>query len=126
MLSKSSGTQGMRVTRILLVILASVLVFSTSIPRAVASTWQTDVPLNQALVLEGGESTNPRDYDPATTHGNGDKLAFSGLVSFDTKLSLTPDLAERWDISPDGLVYTFHLRANAKFHDGRAVTAKDV
>jgi oligopeptide transport system substrate-binding protein len=84
------------------------------------------IPLNQALVLEGGESTNPRDYDPATTHGAGDKLAFSGLVSFDPRLNLVPDLAESWEISPDGTVYTFHLRRNATFHDGRPVTAADV
>jgi ABC-type transport system substrate-binding protein len=82
--------------------------------------------LNQALVLAGGESTNPREYDPATTHGSGDKLVFSGLVSFDPYLNLTPDLAETWDARPDGMVYTFHLRENAKFHDGRSVTAQDV
>ena len=80
----------------------------------------------QALVLAGGESTNPREYDPATTHGSGDKLVYSGLVSFDPYLNLTPDLAETWDVSSDGTVYTFHLRANAKFHDGRPVTAQDV
>jgi hypothetical protein len=34
---------------------------------------------DQAFVLSGGESTNPREYDPATTHGSGDKLVFSGL-----------------------------------------------
>jgi len=82
--------------------------------------------LEQALVLAGGESTNPREFDPATTHGSGDKLVFSGLVSFDPHLNLTPDLAESWDTSPDGRVYTFHLRENAKFHDGRPVTAQDV
>jgi oligopeptide transport system substrate-binding protein len=90
------------------------------------SALQIDVPLNQALVLSGGESTNPRDYDPATTLGGGDKLAFSGLVSFDPKLSLTPDLAASWDVNDEGTVYTFHLRENAKFHDGRPVTAQDV
>ena len=82
--------------------------------------------LNQALVLAGGESTNPRENDPATTHGSGDKLVFSGLVSFDPHLNLTPDLAETWDISPDAMTYTFHLRPNAKFHDGRPVTAQDI
>lgn len=51
--------------------------------------------------------------------------ASSRLVSLDPRLNSTPDLAERWDISPDGTVYTFHLRANARFHDGRAVTAQD-
>jgi len=84
------------------------------------------VPLNQALVLAGGESTNPREYDPATTHGSGDKLVFSGLVSFDPQLNLTPDLAETWDVSADGTVYTFYLRENAFFHDGKPVTAQDV
>ncbi len=79
---------------------------------------------DQALVLAGGETTNPREYDPATTHGSGDKLVFSGLVSFDPHLNLTPDLAESWDTSPDGTVYTFHLRQNARFHDGRPVTAQ--
>lgn len=125
-LAARTGCRGARFTKILLSILVSVLVFSTAIPRVAASTLQTDIPLNQALVLAGGESTNPREYDPATTHGSGDKLAFSGLVSFDTRLSLTPDLAEKWDISADGKTYTFHLRTNAKFHDGRSVTAQDV
>ncbi|MCX6036642.1 MAG: ABC transporter substrate-binding protein [Chloroflexi bacterium] len=81
---------------------------------------------SQALFLSGGESTNPRDYDPATEHSSGDKLVFSGLVSFDTSLNLVPELAEFWDVSADGMVYTFHLRTNARFHDGRPVVAQDV
>jgi len=104
------------------VITASLLNFSS--PNS-ASAWQTDIPPNQALVLEGGESTNPREYDPHTTHSSGDKRVFSGLVSFDPQLNLTPDLAESWDVSEDDLTYTFHLRQNAKFHNGRAVTAQD-
>lgn len=109
-------------------IASTLLILSIATPQAAkaVSAWQIDVPLNQALVLEGGESTNPRDYDPATTHGSGDKKIFSGLVSFDPKLNLTPDLAEKWDVSSDGTVYTFHLRTNAKFQDGKAVTAQDV
>jgi oligopeptide transport system substrate-binding protein len=81
---------------------------------------------SQALFLLGGESTNPRDYDPATEHDSGDKRLFSGLVSFDPSLNLVPELAESWDISADGTVYSFHLRTNAKFHDGRPVVAQDV
>jgi oligopeptide transport system substrate-binding protein len=81
---------------------------------------------NQALFLSGAESTNPRDYDPATEHDSGDKRIFSGLVSFDTNLHLVPDLAASWDLSTDGTVYTFHLRPNAKFQDGRPVLAQDV
>jgi oligopeptide transport system substrate-binding protein len=82
------------------------------------------IPRDQALVQLGGESSNPRDYDPATS--SGDDLVFSGLVSLNPQLQVTPDLAESWEISPDGTVYTFHLRRNARFHDGRAVVAADV
>jgi oligopeptide transport system substrate-binding protein len=81
---------------------------------------------SQALFLTGSESTNPREYDPATEHSSGDKRAFSGLVSFNTSLNLVPELAESWDISDDGKIYTFHLRGNARFHDGRPVVAQDV
>ncbi|MCC6498658.1 MAG: peptide ABC transporter substrate-binding protein [Anaerolineales bacterium] len=117
-----------KVIRVVTTLVVSAIALSTITASGArrASAWQTDVPLDQALVLAGGESTNPRDYDPATTYSSGDKLLFSGLVSFDPNLNLTPDLAENWDVSDDGTVYTFHLRQNAKFHNGRAVTAQDV
>ena len=51
---------------------------------------------------------------------------FGGLVTIDTKLNIVADLAERWDVSADGLKYTFYLRPDAKFHDGKPVTAEDV
>ena len=41
---------------------------------------------------------------------------FSGLVSFNPELALTPDIAEDWDTSSDGTVYTFHLRQEALRH----------
>jgi ABC-type transport system substrate-binding protein len=81
---------------------------------------------DQVLLLEGGESSNPRENDPATSHSSGDTLVFSGLVQNDPQLKLTPDLAASWDISPDGTVYTFHLEPKAVFHNGRPVTADDV
>ncbi len=87
---------------------------------------QIGVPLEQAIVYLGGESANLRDYDPATTYSSGDKLIFSGLVSLDTNLIIRPDLAETWEVSADGTVYTFHIHPDAKFHDGREVTAEDV
>ena len=51
---------------------------------------------------------------------------FGGLVTLGLDLKVAPDLAERWDLSEDGRVYTFHLRKDAKFHDGKPVTAEDV
>ena len=50
---------------------------------------------------------------------------FSGLVKLDTNLEVVPDVAEGWDMSKDGTVFTFTLRSNARFHDGRPVTAAD-
>ena len=51
---------------------------------------------------------------------------FSGLVTMNTDLQLVPDIAESWDVDQTGTVYTFHLRENAKFHDGKPITAADV
>jgi oligopeptide transport system substrate-binding protein len=50
---------------------------------------------------------------------------FSGLVRLDQELNIVPDIAESWDKSPDGKVYTFHLRQGVKFHDGGEVKAAD-
>lgn len=87
---------------------------------------QIGVPLDQALVYNGGESANLRDYDPATTYSAGDKLVFSGLVQLDPHLNVRPDLAETWEVTGNGTIYTFKIRDNAKFHNGRDVTAQDI
>ena len=49
---------------------------------------------------------------------------FSGLVALNVDLQLVPDLAESWTID-NGVVYTFKLRPNATFHNGKPVTAED-
>ena len=51
---------------------------------------------------------------------------YSGLVNVADDLTVIPDLAERWEVDPRGTVYTFTLRSDASFHDGRPVTAEDV
>lgn len=51
---------------------------------------------------------------------------FEGLVQFGERAEIRPAIAERWDISPDGRVYTFYLREAARFHNGRRVRAEDV
>jgi len=50
---------------------------------------------------------------------------FSGLVTLSPELEVVPDIAERWEVSEDGTVYTFYLRDDVKFHDGKPVTARD-
>jgi len=79
-----------------------------------------------ALFLSGGQ---PRTLDPPLVNGSAGGLVgaiFSGLVMLDENLQVVPDLADRWEVSDDGTVYTFHLRNNAYFHDGKPVTAQDV
>ncbi|MBQ4823981.1 ABC transporter substrate-binding protein [Leisingera sp. HS039] len=51
---------------------------------------------------------------------------FEGLTRFMGDGSVVPGLAENWEISEDGTVYTFHLRAGVTFHDGSAMDAEDV
>jgi peptide/nickel transport system substrate-binding protein len=53
-------------------------------------------------------------------------LVYNGLVKYDKTLNLIGDLAESWDISPDGLTITFHLRRGVKWHDGAEFTSRDV
>ncbi len=50
---------------------------------------------------------------------------FNGLVKYDKDIKLVGDLAERWDISPDGKTITFHLRPGVTWHDGAPFTAED-
>lgn len=68
--------------------------------------------------------------DPATMSSLSrvDVLAnvFEGLVQFGERAEIRPAVAERWDISPDGRVYTFYLRESARFHNGRRVRPDDV
>lgn len=53
-------------------------------------------------------------------------LIFNGLVKYDKDLKLVGDLAERWEVSEDGLEITFYLRKGVRWHDGENFTAKDV
>jgi len=50
---------------------------------------------------------------------------FNGLVSLNQDLEVTPELAEGWEVSEDGLTYIFRLRENIKFQDGTPITAQD-
>ena len=51
---------------------------------------------------------------------------YSGLIQLNEKIEPEPDLADKWTISPDATRYEFHIRNNAKFHDGTPVTSDDV
>jgi peptide/nickel transport system substrate-binding protein/oligopeptide transport system substrate-binding protein len=51
---------------------------------------------------------------------------WDGLFDYDRKtLELVPELCEKWEVSDDGLVYTFHIKKGVKFHDGSPLVAED-
>jgi len=53
-------------------------------------------------------------------------LLFDSLIQYLPDGSVGPKLARRWEIGAGGTIYTFHLASNARFHDGRPVTAENV
>ena len=77
-----------------------------------------------------GNGAEPSDLDPQTITGiperNITATLFEGLTRNDPKtLDAKPGVAKSWDVSDDGLVYTFHLRDDAVWSDGKPVTAGD-
>ncbi|MGW5049551.1 ABC transporter substrate-binding protein [Actinokineospora sp. NPDC004072] len=73
----------------------------------------------------GGESED--GYDPTLGWGRyGSPLFQSTLLARDADLNIVGDLATEHSVSPDGLVWTVKLRTDARFTDGRPVTAEDV
>ncbi len=75
-------------------------------------------------------NSNPTTLDPALiTDVMGGGIAaklFNGLVRFNENLDIVPDIARSWTLSPDQLSYTFSLRRDVRFSNGRKVTARDV
>ncbi|GAB4505991.1 MAG: ABC transporter substrate-binding protein [Anaerolineales bacterium] len=80
--------------------------------------------LDLRLMADPPTTLDPAMVEDSTSAEYVDKI-YSGLVGLDEDLNVVPEIAERWDISDDGTVYTFHLRDNVYFHNGRKATAQD-
>src|SRR5258708_35321734 len=63
---------------------------------------------------------------PALSRSRRSPLTYNQLVRFDDQMNPTPELAESWETSKDGLTWTFKLRQGVKFHDGQEMTSADV
>jgi len=110
-----------KLIRTLALTLAALLVLACLVP-AMAEGGDGYVIIGQASEVA---NLNPMEY-PRTPDSNVQNLIFSYLVQPDEELNFKPDLAESWDISEDGTVYTFHLRKDVTWHDGVPFTADDV
>lgn len=100
---------------------------------ALAGCAKRETPVESATraqVLLRSLSADPVELDPHIISGlpeiNVVTALFEGLVAeHPESLAPVPGVAERWEVSPDGLTYTFHLRANAKWSNGDPLTAAD-
>src|SRR6476661_2838602 len=93
-------------------------------------------PAAPAKPAAGGNILNvAMDADPVSfdchvqtnfSSAQGSEHFYESLTAFDEKLNVVPGLAASWEQAKDGLSYTFQLDPNAKWHDGKDVTAEDV
>ena len=107
-------------TRFAKLAMASVMAITAGLGAAQAQT-----AITVAMQLE------PPHLDPTSAAAQAiDSVlytnVFEGLTKFQGDGSIVPGLAESWEISDDGLVYTFHLHSGVKFHDGTTMDGEDV
>ncbi len=86
---------------------------------------------DECIKIVGYEwSGEKQSMDPADMHSGDDAYhvfsVYDRLMGVDSNFQLKPELAESWEASDDGRVWTFHLRKGVKFHDGSDFDAGDV
>ncbi len=114
--------------RTIYVVLAAVLLSSLLIAGCQPSE-EASIPITEGKVLNLYDQDYPHTLDPAvsgemTSHQYIMQL-FGGLVRLDDNLEPAPDIAQEWEVSDDDRTYTFYLRQDVRFHDGRGVKAED-
>jgi peptide/nickel transport system substrate-binding protein len=88
-----------------------------------------DIPAYGDAIVEGSIGDVSGFLTAVTTDASSHEAAgyvFNGLVRYDKNLKLEGELAESWEVSPDGKRITFHLRKGVKWHDGAPLTSDDV
>lgn len=109
------------------VLLVSSLVFLSFF---VADTYRISVPKVAGVYREGiigsPQSLNPLFSSLDEADQDIVSLVYSGLLRYDSDRRLVPDLAVKYDVSPDNKVYTFELKQNVYWHDGELFTSEDV
>ena len=122
-LSRRSFMQGLMATGLTFATATAVITGSRDVRAA--------TPKKGGRLVAIGDMHGPADtMDPQLYTGAMDYIRgrsyYNNLTQFNDDLSLKPDLAEEWDVSADGLEWTFKLRKDVQWHDGTAFTADDV
>jgi peptide/nickel transport system substrate-binding protein len=93
------------------------------------NSYLVDIPADGGILTEGIIGT-PRFINPVLAISDADRdmtaLIYSGLMRPDNKGGLIPDLAEKFEISEDGLSYTFTLKSDLVWQDGEHITSDDI
>jgi len=116
--------------RVVFFALLAILFISTiSILESINKSLMVKMPFSGGSISEGIIGT-PRFINPVLANSPADQdlvaLIYSGLMRKNTDGTLIPDLAEKYDMSKDGLTYTFTLKDKIYFQDGKTITADDV
>ncbi|GGF09084.1 peptide ABC transporter substrate-binding protein [Aliidongia dinghuensis] len=100
-----------------------------SVIAAVAALQFLMAPAQAGQVLHRISEAEPETLDPQKSSASGslaiDRDMFIGLLTLDPQEHVVPGVAEKWEISPDGKTWTFHLRHDAKWSTGEPVTSQD-
>ncbi len=94
-----------------------------------SANYQSDQPVAGGTYREGivGEFTNINPiYASTNSDRSASKLIFSNLFKYDQNGEVVEDLASDWKVNKNGTVYTVELRQDARWHDGKPLTAEDV
>jgi len=107
---------------IALVLLALISIVTVACPPQ--TTTETIAQGNLNLYNIDPYTLDPATSSEATSHEYIFQL-YNGLVQLDDNMNPVPDIAKSWKTDSKGTIYTFTLRQDVKFHDGRGVTAED-
>jgi ABC-type transport system substrate-binding protein len=85
---------------------------------------------HRRTLIDARDRYDPKSLDPALSTdvptGRAVSYLFDGLTRFSPDAKVGPALASRWEVTPDGRTYLFHLRPGVRFHDGSLLHASDV
>ena len=111
------------------IVCATLIVSGLTLLKRANESLMVNVPMNGGFLKEGIIGS-PRFVNPVLAVSDVDhdltSLIYSGLMKISLDNSLETDLAEKYEVSKDGLEYTFTLKDNIYFHDGSKVTTDDI
>lgn len=115
--------------RVFLGLVVLLIISTLGILELINLSFMTNIPAEGGSISEGIVGT-PRFINPVLSFSDADDdmvaLVYSGLMRKDIKGKLIPDLADSYRVSADELTYTFTLKNDLSFHDGKPLTTDDI